>query len=111
MPDFDRRNGHRESAAARATNVDRLMYGEDPETSSPEQADGWIKAYNELLDFKDRLLMDIESGIKSLSEPAGREIRDLDVTLIEIQRKRYRARLIYWEGRKTQLLSQESKSA
>lgn len=111
MPDLDRRNGHKASVAANATNVDRLMFGEDPETTSSEQAESWIKAYHELLEFKDRLLLDMESGIKSLSEPGGREIRDLDVTLIEIQRRRYRARLVYWEGRKTQLLSQGRKSA
>jgi len=107
MPDLDSKNGKSVELAVRATNPDRLMYGEDPKTHSVEDAGHWIKAYTELLEFKDRLLMDMESGIKTLSAPAGREIRDLDLTLIEIQRTRYRSRLVYWEAHRAKLLAKE----
>ncbi len=107
MPDLDTKNGDVRNVAVLATSPDRLMYGEDPENGSLEDAVHWIKAYSELLAFKDRLLLDMESGIKSLSVAAGREIRDLDLNLIEIQRKRYRSRLVFWEARRTNLVSKK----
>ncbi len=108
MPDVDRKNGKSVDLATRVMNPDRLMYGEDPTTLALEDTVHWIKAYTELLEFKDRLLLDMESGIKTLSAPAGREIRDLDLTLIEIQRTRYRSRLNFWEDRKARLLAKKT---
>ncbi len=96
--------------ATRVMSPDRLMYGEDPTTLALEDTVHWIKAYTELLEFKDRLLLDMESGIKSLSAPAGREIRDLDLALIEIQRTRYRSRLVFWQAHKAKLLAKKTGS-
>jgi hypothetical protein len=90
--------------SSQATNPVRLMSGEDPKTLSLERTDHWIGAYTELLAFKDKLLYDMESGIKDLSQPAGREIRELDVTMVEIQRKRYQMRLAFWQSRRLELV-------
>jgi hypothetical protein len=96
-------NQSAEQVSWRATNPDRLMHGEDPETRSATQVDYWIGAYLELLAFKDQLLSDMETGIQKLSQGAGEEIRELDVSIIEIQRKRYRARLAFWQHRREEL--------
>ncbi len=113
MQDLDTKNGNAKSVelAVRVTNPDRLMYGEDPKTQAIEDTVHWIKAYTELLEFKDRLLLDMESGIKSLSEPSSREIRELDLTLIEIQRTRYRSRLVFWKDHKAKLLAKKTGSS
>jgi hypothetical protein len=111
MPNLDGHDGDVFKVSIHATNPDRLMHGEDPATRSAEQAVYWIRAYTELLEFKDRLLLDMESGIKTLSLPAGQEIRDLDVSLVEMQRKRYRARLAFWQVRRAELLALEDAPA
>jgi hypothetical protein len=92
-----------QQASLRATSPDRLMHGEDPETRSATQVEYWIGAYTELLAFKEQLLRDIESGIDKLSQTAGEEIRELDVSIIQLQQKRYRARLGFWLARRTEL--------
>jgi hypothetical protein len=92
-----------DDASLRAANPDRLMHGEDPETRSLSQVVYWIGAYRELLQFKDQLLIDMEVNIEKLSEPAEQEIRELDVSMLEIQRRRYRARLAYWQNRQQEL--------
>ena len=51
----------------------------------------------------EQLLRDIESGIDKLSQTAGEEIRELDVSIIQLQQKRYRARLGFWLARRTEL--------
>ena len=82
---------------------DRLMTGESSESRSLEDCTYWIRAYRELLTFKDQLLTDIDEHMKALSKPASAEIQELDVGLIEMQRKRYQRRLEFWLGRQKEL--------
>lgn len=83
--------------------LDRLMHGEDVASRSADDITHWIAAYTELLVFKDRLLSDMERGMKSLSKPARNEIVELDVTLIMKQRERYSRRLDFWRVRQSEL--------
>jgi hypothetical protein len=78
------------------------MFGENISSKSTDDITHWIGAYSELLAFKDRLLIDMERGMKSLSQPAEHEIRELDVTLIIQQRERYIRRLDFWRGRQAE---------
>lgn len=89
----------RAAQAAQAPEIDqpdRLMDGESSESRSAADCAHWIKAYRELLNFKDLLLTDMDEHMKSLSRPANAEIQELDVGLIEMQRKRYERRLDFW---------------
>jgi len=82
------------------------MHGEDVQSRSPEEIAHWITAYQELLGFKDRLLNDMNEGMKSLSKPASAEIQELDVSLILTQRERYVRRLDFWLSRQTEVSRQ-----
>ena len=82
---------------------DRLMTGESSESRSAADCDHWIKAYRELLTFKDELLTDMDEHMKALSKPASAEIQELDVGLIEMQRKRYQRRLDFWLQRQEEI--------
>jgi hypothetical protein len=90
---------------------DRLMTGESSESQSSADCVHWIKAYRELLNFKDELLTDMDEHIKELSKPASAEIQELDVGLIEMQRKRYQRRLDFWLGRQKEIGRVQSQSA
>ncbi len=92
-----------EQTALGATDPDRLMHGEDPETHSPTQIAFWIAAYGELLTFKGQLLADVEVRLEGVSTAAADEIRELDVAMLEVQRNRYRKRLSFWEARREEL--------
>jgi hypothetical protein len=87
--------------------LDRLMDGESSESRSLADCAHWIKAYRELLDFKDVLLSDMGEHMKSLSKPANAEIQELDVGLIETQRKRYERRLDFWLRREQEVSEAE----
>ena len=82
---------------------DRLMDGESSESRSAADCVHWIKAYRELLNFKDLLLTDMDEHMKALSKPASAEIQELDVGLIEMQRKRYERRLDFWLRRQKEI--------
>jgi hypothetical protein len=90
---------------------DRLMTGESSESRSAADCVHWIKAYRELLNFKDELLTDMDEHMKALSKPANAEIQELDVGLIEMQRKRYQRRLDFWLRRQKEIGQVRSASA
>ncbi len=92
-----------EQTALGATDPDRLMHGENPETESPTQVAFWIAAYGELLIFKGQLLADVEVRLEGMSTAAANEIRELDVAMLEIQRNRYRKRLSFWQARREEM--------
>ncbi|HEY0493267.1 MAG TPA: hypothetical protein VGD57_07355 [Candidatus Dormibacteraeota bacterium] len=87
------------------------MTGESSESRSADDCAHWIAAYRELLTFKDRLLTDMDEHMKALSRPASAEIQELDVGLIEMQRKRYERRLEFWLTRQREIRLQSERSA
>lgn len=91
------------ASAPETEQLDRLMDGESSESRSAADCAHWIKAYRELLTFKDLLLTDMDEHMKSLSRPANAEIEELDVGLIEMQRKRYERRLDFWLRREKEI--------
>lgn len=97
--------------APRTDPGDRLMEGESSESRSAADCIHWIKAYRELLAFKDELLMDMDEHMKALSQPASAEIQELDVGLIEMQRKRYQRRLAFWLARQKEIGASRRESA
>ncbi len=97
------RNTVRTVTSPETDQFDRLMDGESSESRSAADCAHWIKAYRELLDFKDLLLTDMDEHMKSLSSPANAEIQELDVGLIEMQRKRYERRLDFWLRREKEI--------
>ena len=77
---------------------DRLMDGEDPETTDPEEAEHWLGVYGELLGFKRRLVREAASGSQALSDDSLDEaFRDL--SLLDRERRRLARRYLFWKER------------
>jgi hypothetical protein len=58
-----------------------------------------MRVYEELANFKERMLAEMESQIPDLPLVAASELRGLDVNIIKKQLERYLGRLSFWEKR------------
>ena len=95
--------GELREAAAKAGDPDRLLPGEDPESTHPEDARHWVEVYRELLEYKDRLLAVTRATLSELpEEPARREVAETDQALISAERERLARRLRFWDRRLAQ---------
>ena len=94
-------------SAARSAAIDaraaRLLEGEDPTTPYPEDATQWIRVYEELIGFKDRMLTRMNDDIRGVSKAAQAELRSQDVDEFEIQRAGYQVRMDFWQQRQREL--------
>lgn len=81
---------------------DRLLEGEDPESLRPQDTRHWISVYREMVAFKEDLLERVTGDLMHVSAAAKTDLND-DITLIDLQLKRYRRRLDYWVQRQLEL--------
>ena len=88
-----------EAAAQKAGDPDRLMKGEDPETSFLEDARHWRDVYQELLNFKHDLIELTENRVEDLSETAADEIVETDASILDAERHRLEHRYEFWQAR------------
>jgi DNA-binding response OmpR family regulator len=82
---------------------DRLLEGEDPDTSFARDARHWIAVYREMISFKTDLLARVRTQLRKLPAAGRRDVSDNEVALIEGQLERYQRRLAYWYARHWQL--------
>lgn len=82
---------------------DRLIEGEDPGTSFPQDARHWIAVYRELIEFKEGILGRIRTLIATMPAAARQEAMDKDVAILEDQLQRYHRRLEFWYSRQWHL--------
>jgi hypothetical protein len=87
----------------RAHDQDRLLPGENVLTPYAEDSVHWAKVYGELLRYKDQILGVLESQIRTASEAARADLNDIDVELMQAQRRRYERRLQFWRERVKEL--------
>lgn len=82
-----------------AADSTRLLHGEDPASSDPDDIAHWITVYRELCDFKHiALRTTAERRAKGLPE-VDKELGEIDVPLLERERDHYLERLAFWEQR------------
>ncbi|MBJ7609186.1 MAG: hypothetical protein JF887_07105 [Candidatus Dormibacteraeota bacterium] len=97
-PDHAPRFAHYENAAREAV-MAHPLYGEDLETTYLEDAQMWLRVYQELLDFKETLLRDMNAALSTMPEVARVEIETSDAVILEAEAQRFRQRLAWWEAR------------
>jgi DNA-binding response OmpR family regulator len=90
-------------AAMAGIDPERLIEGENPETTHVEDARRWVVVYSELLAFKESLLARTNSAVVALHPDSGQEIRRTDVAVLESERDRFRRHLEYWRRRLSEL--------
>lgn len=92
-------------AARLLRNSDRLMEGEDPETTHVEDGRHWVSVYTQMLEFKERLILRVKDESSELPEVARKTVRDEDVPLLEGERDRVEKRLGFWRQKHWDLAS------
>lgn len=84
-----------------AADQSRLLEGENPDSTDPEDTLLWLGVYSELLDVTGKLLGKIDAEVARMGE-AYRDANG-DLSMIEKKQRRYRRRLAYWEARAREL--------
>ena len=92
-------------AAHKAGDEERLMRGENPDTTYLEDAEHWQGVYRELLAFKQDLLSFTEERIARMKPPASNELATTDLVIMEAEHERLRSRFDFWENRRRELAS------
>lgn len=92
---------HLRRAAEEASDPERLLPGEAPDSDDPRDVALWIDVYTELLEYKDELLAVTRDRLpKMRDEPARREVVETDAVVIEAERSRFVRRLEFWKRRR-----------
>jgi hypothetical protein len=87
-------------------NPQRLLDGENPETSYLEDADHWLSVYTELLQTKAAMVAALNERLtRTTEELARREMGDTDVVVLEQELQRFQSRIDFWKQRKVELES------
>jgi hypothetical protein len=91
------------NAALDAVEPERLLDGENEDTSYVDDAVHWTRVYTELLDFKRSLLDVAERAVTSLHNDAETEVKDTDLKVLKAEAARFERRLEFWKARTDQL--------
>jgi hypothetical protein len=109
VSDDSQRGSHGEEpeviAAQKAGDEDRLMRGEDPQTTYLEDAEHWSGVYGELLAFKKDLLAFTQERIAAMKPPASNELATTDLVIMQAEYGRLRSRYDFWQQRRRELES------
>ena len=90
-------------AAQKAGDEDRLMRGENPDTTFLEDVEHWVGVYSELLAFKQDLLDFTKGRIATMQPSASNELATTDLVIMEAEYGRLRSRHDFWENRRREL--------
>ena len=91
-----------QEAVGRILNPERLLPGEDPDTTDLEEAERWLAAYDELLGFKHDVVGEAEAKSDELSEVVQPEAQ-ADLALLHAERERLERRYDFWRSRVKEL--------
>lgn len=83
--------------------TDRLLEGENPTSMFKQDARHWIAVYGQMISFKDQLLGRMRVQVRTLSPAARQEVIVNDVSVLELQLKRYQRRIEFWYARQWEL--------
>lgn len=89
----------KKKAAEEQVDDDRLLPGEKPDSTHPEDALHWAEVYRELCDFKERAIEQITIDVVPLGDEARREIEGTDLVVLRAESDRFRRRAAFWRQR------------
>jgi hypothetical protein len=92
-----------QNAALDAVEPERLLDGEDEQTTYADDAVHWTKVYRELLEFKRSLLNLAEHRVNLMGDDAGSEVKDTDLKVLKAEAARFERRLAFWQVRTNEL--------
>jgi DNA-binding response OmpR family regulator len=83
--------------------TDRLLEGENPSTTFQQDARHWIAVYRQMISFNDQLLARMRAQARTLPPAARQDVIDNDVSILEVQLRRYQRRIEFWYARQWEL--------
>jgi hypothetical protein len=83
-------------AARRSLDPERLLPGEDIESSDRETAARWAQVYRELMETKQMMAANLTAAVDRVSSSARAELKTVDLVLIRFQLDRFERRYQYW---------------
>lgn len=92
-----------QEAADKAVDRERLLEGEDPDTTYLDDATHWVTVYSELLAIKRDLVGVSEGRLPDLAKEARHEVATTDLVVLDAEMKRFSQRLTYWRERCVEL--------
>lgn len=99
---------HRQAGREAAESVGdpgRLLHGEDPTSTFPDDARHWRSVYTELLAFKHEVLELTRARVAAASDGAREELLGTDIPLLEAEAQRLIVRRDFWGRRLAELES------
>ena len=82
---------------------DELAENENPSTTSRQEAERWVSMYTELTQMEDDVIKSVKERIAHMSLAARRETERTNLPVLEMDSKRFHARLAFWRKRVGQL--------
>lgn len=95
----------REAAELARDQVDRerLLDGEDPASTHPDDARHWLGVYQELYAFKQDVLTKLRTRIATMSTGVAQEEALSDERLLALELERFEHRAEFWRSRLREL--------
>jgi len=100
----------KQKAARDQVDESRLLPGEDPKASHPEDAFHWAQVYRELTEFKNRAMDRIAIDAVGLGDVARQEIEATDLVVLRAERDRFQRRAEFWRHRYRELAPPRGKA-
>ena len=82
-----------------AARPDRLIEGEDPDSTDRSAVEHWLLVYGQLLKTKSGLLADLRLDMTTMDPDARDEMVKTDEALLQAQVSRFQLRITFWENR------------
>jgi hypothetical protein len=83
----------------RIVDFDRLLQGENRDTTHQDDVEHWFSVYADLVNFKERLLSETKSHIHQVPATES-ELGTHDVPFLEAELGRLRSGLAFWAARR-----------
>ena len=85
----------------RIVDFDRLMEGENRDSSDPDDIEHWCAVHAEMIRFKEGLLGQTRQEVKKVPE-MSKELDGNDIPFLEAELRRLRSGLAFWEARRAE---------
>ena len=89
----------KEKAAKDSVDPGRLLPGEDPKATHPDDALHWAQVYRELTEFKNRVIDRITIDAVGMGDIARNEVQATDLVVLRAERDRFQTRAGFWRDR------------
>jgi hypothetical protein len=92
-----------QNAAKKSVDQNRLLPTEDPDSSLVEDAEHWVRVYEELVSGKREILHVLTERATNFTDEARTELHETDSVTLHEELERFERRLSFWKARHREL--------